>query len=360
MKLIISITLAVTAAFFTAASPLGGRRSLSFEHQGAPLARRFILSSRFDVPAACEAKPTPAGDVGNVTAIPNLSNSTVSDTIPDNSTLTVPTALNSTISLDNSTLQDTQPDGIVAAPTDNSTDAADTTPTKRYSTYDFVDAWFDLCSNSGGNVFEDSDPCFDYGIDGFSALFADADVCAQQETADAMITFAKSEGVTNSADLIQFAVSYRRMPRESVQLFGFYPSTPYCGVRPFNTELNGVWNEQPEGVTVNLFGGPKYPIVPFGQDGSCPYGQFPDVTSCSCVSSFFGGQISATGAAVTADSIPTNVPEGTNSTEATATDLSDAPAETAAAIPSDPASSTNDSASSASTAPAVLNLPSGR
>ncbi|KAJ6497022.1 hypothetical protein C8R47DRAFT_972555, partial [Mycena vitilis] len=147
-------------------------------------------------------------------------------------------------------------------------------------------AWFDLCSNSGGNVFEDSDPCFDYGIDGFSALFADADECAARNRRR-MITFAKSEGVTNSADLIQFAVSYRR---ESVQLFGFRPSTPYCGVRPFNTELNWIWNEQPEGVTIGLYGGPAsscrlvqvidpnihiLTLTRVFIDGSCPYGELP-------------------------------------------------------------------------------------
>ncbi|KAJ6525624.1 hypothetical protein B0H19DRAFT_971090, partial [Mycena capillaripes] len=222
--------------------------------------------------------------------------------------------------------------------------------------------WFDLCSNSGGNIFDDSDPCFEYGIDGFSALFADADVCAQQEIADEMITFAKSEGVKNSADLIQLAVAYRRMPRESALLFGFYPSTPYCRQRPINSELNGVWNEQPEGVTIGLFGGPNYPIVPFGEDGSCPYGQVPDVTSCSCVSNFYGGQGSTTSAAVTADPTSTDVSDAssTDSAEPTTTDaaVTDASVETGAS--SDAASSTSDVASSTTAAPDDFNIPNGR
>lgn len=181
----------------------------------------------------------------------------------DNSTVSVD---NSTVSVDNST----QVDANATTSGDDST----ANITRRHNSYgsgsfDFEDTWFDLCSSSGGNIFGDSDPCFEYGINGFGALFADADVCAQQEIADAMITFAKSEGVTNSADLIELAVAYRRMARESVLLFGFYPSTPYCRISPINSELNGVWNEQPEGVTVGLYGGPNYPIVPFGE-GQCP------------------------------------------------------------------------------------------
>jgi hypothetical protein len=194
----------------------------------------------------------------------------------DNSTIP---ADNSTIPADNSTVPDSQ--GDPASAVDNSTTADNTTATKRYSSYefssfgsydsssfgsyDFQDVWFDLCSNSGGDIFGDSDPCFEYGLDGFSALFADSDVCDQQDAADAMILFAKSEGVQNSDDLINLALAYRRLPRESVELFGFYPSTPYCGRPSINTELSGIWNEQPEGVTIGLFGGPNYPIVPFGE-----------------------------------------------------------------------------------------------
>ncbi|KAJ7510045.1 hypothetical protein B0H11DRAFT_1173214 [Mycena galericulata] len=139
--------------------------------------------------------------------------------------------------------------------------------------------------NSGGDIFDDSDPCFNLGVNGYTALLADADVCAQQENADYMITFAKSRGVMNSADLIELAVAYRKLPRQSVQIMGFYPSTPYCSIAPINEELMGVCNEQPEGVTAGLYGGPNWPIMPFGDDGSCPYGQTPDVGTCSCLSS---------------------------------------------------------------------------
>ncbi|KAJ7172307.1 hypothetical protein C8R46DRAFT_1190213 [Mycena filopes] len=203
----------------------------------------------------------------------------------------------------------------------------------------------------------DSDPCFDYGLGGFSALFADADVCAQQEIADSMISFAKSPHVTNSVDIIQMAISYRKMPRQSELLFGFYPSTPYCTIAPINEELRGIWNEQPEGVTAGLYGGPNYPIVPFGEAGSCPYGQVSDVSTCSCRDSFYGNNTSgfSTGSStLTADATstdsgaiatPTNIDTLANSADASTTDTADAPVDTA-----DATNSTADTLTSAAAA----------
>jgi len=290
------ITVALSFALLSSASPLGDRRVLSRKHIGAPLARRFILSSRFDVPPACAAlNSTDSSIPDNSTVIPSL--------VPDNSTIA-----------DNST---TTADANATSSADNSTTTDNSTVTRRYDlSYDnFVDAWFDLCSSSGGDVFsDDSDPCFDYGLDGYSALFADADVCAQQEIADSMISFAKSSHVTNSADIIQMAISYRKMPRQSEMLFGFYPSTPYCTIAPINGELNGIWNEQPDGVSAGLFGGPNYPIVPFGESGSCPYGQVSDVSTCSCDDSLYGNN--------TAGIIDPNT-NTTMSTDATSTDSAD-------------------------------------
>ncbi|KAF8212055.1 hypothetical protein K438DRAFT_1957838 [Mycena galopus ATCC 62051] len=211
--------------------------------------------------------------------IPDSMNVTVTAT-PDNSTVGVP------IAGDNSTVVGTPVDTNVTAPADNSTVVG--APWTQIS-WNFDQTWADLCMNSDADLsdYEGSNPCFDYGVDGYNALCADADVCAQQEVADAMVTFAKSKGVCNSAELIQVAVAYRKLPRESEEMFGFYPSTPYCNKISVNTELWGIWNEQPEGVTVGLYGGPNYPIVPFGETGSCPYGQFPAVNSCSCVSNFY-------------------------------------------------------------------------
>ncbi|KAJ7174014.1 hypothetical protein C8R43DRAFT_1119403 [Mycena crocata] len=270
-------------ALLSTASPLGNR-ALARKHTGVPLARRFILSSHLDAPAACAARHhVPTGENSTIT-IPD-------STTTDNSTLPEPITAENTTVVDNSIVADAPVDANDTAPADNSTDAD--AVAKRYNAYefhDFGDAWFDLCMNSGGDIFHDSDPCFTYGINGFSALLADADVCAQQENAEAMITFAKSRGVLNSVELIQVATAYRRLPRESVQIFGLYPSTPYCGRASIHPELRGIWNEQLEFVTIGLFGGPNYPIVRFGEEGSCPYGLSPDVTSCSCVSTFYSSK----------------------------------------------------------------------
>ncbi|KAJ7271955.1 hypothetical protein B0H12DRAFT_1228818 [Mycena haematopus] len=367
MKSIISLTFCVTVALLSAASPLGDRRVLSRKHNGVPLARRFILSSRMDAPAACGALP-PSG-AGNATTIPdplNVTDSSIQNIpdAPDNSTVTAP------ITGDNSTVVDTSVDTNTTTSADNSTATANSTVTRRYGSWNFDETWFDLCMNSGGDLsYGDADPCFDYGLDGFSALCADADVCAQQAVADAMITFAKSDGVRNSADLIQVALAYRKLPREVEEIFGFYPSTPYCSIRPINTELYGIWNEQPEGVTVGLYGGPTYPIVPFGQDGSCPYGQFPDVTSCSCVSNFYSYTYTTaaatatdimTDASMVAEPTPTDAPTeyATASDAASTMDDSDSSADATAST--DAAASTDTDAAATAAATPNINIPNGR
>ncbi|KAJ6597058.1 hypothetical protein DFH09DRAFT_1133512 [Mycena vulgaris] len=339
-------------ALLSSASPLGDR-ALFRKHTGAPLARRFILSSRFDAPAACAARLDPTSDGVNATIADN-STITIPDAAPDNSTLTTPAPG------DNSTtVADPPVDVNATTPADNSTAVA-----KRYGYYDFEDAWFDLCMNSGGDIFDDSDPCFEYGINGFSALLADADVCAQQENADAMITFAKSRGVMNTADLIEVAVAYRRLARESVEIMGFYPSTPYCVQSPINLELRGVWNEQPEGVTFYLFGGPSYPIVTFGDDVSCPYGQTPDVTTCSCVGNFYGNTTD-TSSTETVEATPSDIPTSSDAAEPSSTevvsDSAEPPVETSEAATDDAASSTSAAPVAAATEiSGDINDPNGR
>lgn len=334
------IAVALSFALLSSASPLGDRRVLSRKHIGAPLARRFILSSRLDAPPACAAL-----------------NSTISS-IPDNSTV-IPSLVpdNSTVADNSTTNAGTTANANATIPADNSTITDNSTVTKRYdlSSDNFVDAWFDLCSNSGGDVFsDDSDPCFDYGLDGYSALFADADVCAQQEIADSMISFAKSSHVKNSADIIQMAISYRKMPRQSEMLFGFYPSTPYCTIAPINGELSGIWNEQPEGVSAGLFGGPNYPIMPFGESGSC---QVSDVTTCSCIDSFYGNNTdgiidpNTANSTITADATSTDSADMATATDSddTTSDSTDASA-TDAAGAADATDGTDDTAATSAAA----------
>ncbi|THH12642.1 hypothetical protein EW146_g7507 [Bondarzewia mesenterica] len=142
--------------------------------------------------------------------------------------------------------------------------------------------WQNLCLVSGGDIFT-NEPCVQLaGIDGINALLASGDPCAQQDNADAMVDFAKSAGVTNGDALITLAIAYRKHPRNALNINGVVPSTPYCQKSPKNSELAGIVNAQLDGVDPGLFGGPNFPILPFGEDGTCPFGQTPDVSTCSC------------------------------------------------------------------------------
>ncbi|KAI0273381.1 hypothetical protein BC834DRAFT_965921 [Gloeopeniophorella convolvens] len=143
--------------------------------------------------------------------------------------------------------------------------------------------WQDLCLASGGDIFT-NDPCVQLaGVAGINALLATGGVCDQQDNADSMIDFAKSTGVTNGPALIAAAVAYRKHPRNAEDIGGgVVPSTFYCTKAPRNQELVGVFNDQLPGVDPGLFGGPNADIVAFGEDGTCPAGQTPDVSTCSC------------------------------------------------------------------------------
>jgi len=144
-------------------------------------------------------------------------------------------------------------------------------------------SWQDLCVVSGGDIVT-NDPCVRLaGIDGINALLAGADPCAQQDNADSMIDFAKSPGIKNRQALIDNAVKYRAHPRNALDIGGgLVPSTLYCTRAPRNNELVGVVNAQLPGVDPGLFGGPKAPVVAFGAPGTCPFGQNPDVATCTC------------------------------------------------------------------------------
>jgi len=143
-------------------------------------------------------------------------------------------------------------------------------------------SWQKLCLASGGDI-KTNTPCVTLaGINGINALLANADPCAQQDNADAMITFAKSPGVTNGPALIDNALAYRRHPRNAVNINGVVPSTVYCNKGPKNPELNGVVNEQLVGVDPGFYGGLNNNVFAFGGTGSCPFGQTPNVSTCSC------------------------------------------------------------------------------
>jgi len=143
-------------------------------------------------------------------------------------------------------------------------------------------SWQDLCLKSGGDITTNT-PCVTLaGQNGITALLGAADACAQQDNADAMVDFAKSAGVTNKDALIQNAIAYRKHPRNALNINGVTPSTLFCQKAPKNAELKGVANGQLDGVDPGLFGSPNAAIIPFGESGSCPFGQTPNVSTCTC------------------------------------------------------------------------------
>jgi hypothetical protein len=127
-------------------------------------------------------------------------------------------------------------------------------------------SWQNLCEQSGGSRNgAGGDPCVVLaGQNGISALLANADQCAQQDNADAMVDFAKSSGVNNKQALIANAIAYRKHPRNALNIGGVVPSTLFCERAPRNSELNGVVNAQLQGVDPGLFGSPSTGIVAFG------------------------------------------------------------------------------------------------
>ena len=73
------------------------------------------------------------------------------------------------------------------------------------------------------------------GINGIHALLANADACAQQDNADAMVNFAKSPGIMNEQALIANAVAYRRHPHNALNVNGVVPSMLFCEKAPRNS-----------------------------------------------------------------------------------------------------------------------------
>ncbi|KAI0807582.1 hypothetical protein C8Q74DRAFT_1190287 [Fomes fomentarius] len=208
-----------------------------------------------------------------------ISNATVSTATAtsspiDSSAILNATAVSSTNSVTTSTISTDGVDG-----------AANSTLIRRIAQEDLPDvaqSWQDLCLVSGGDILT-NDPCVQLaGISGINALLADADPCAQQDNADAMIDFAKSPGVTNADALIANAVAYRQHPRNAININGLVPSTPYCLRAPRNPELQGVVNAQLGGVNPSIFGSINLGLFAFGDDRTCPSGQTPDVSTCSC------------------------------------------------------------------------------
>ncbi|KAI0345322.1 hypothetical protein BDW22DRAFT_1325280 [Trametopsis cervina] len=230
--------------------------------------------------SALNASVTDSSALSSSAAVADASVTAASSPVSDSAaaaSATVPAAASSGSSLSAS----------AAAPsaTDSTSTVVPLTLVRRIAQDDLPDVaqgWQDLCLASGGDIFTD-EPCVKLaGVNGINALLADADPCAQQDNADAMIDFAKSTGVTNSDALIANAVAYRQHPRNALNINGVIPSTPYCQRAPRNAELTGLVNAQLPGVNPGIYGGPNFGLVAFGDPSSCPFGTSANVDSCGC------------------------------------------------------------------------------
>ncbi|OCH93390.1 hypothetical protein OBBRIDRAFT_317139 [Obba rivulosa] len=226
----------------------------------------------------------PAACVALAASLPTASGDTiVSDSF--SATSFDPTVASATVS---STIDSALPPiatGFSNLTSSSNVTSSNATLTRRIAQADLpavAQSWQDLCLVSGGDIFT-NEPCVNLaGIDGINALLASGGPCDQQDNADAMIDFAKSPGVTNTDALIANAVAYRQHPRNALEILGTTPSTPYCSTPPRNPELAGVVNAQLSGVNPGIFGNIQFGLFAFGANGSCPLGQTPDVTTCSC------------------------------------------------------------------------------
>ncbi|PPQ63283.1 hypothetical protein CVT24_006808 [Panaeolus cyanescens] len=287
-----TLSFVLLSLFFVSgqASPLGDREVLR-RHNGIALSRRHLLQSRTDAPPACAALAP---------ALPPVSSPTVSGA---SSSSPATRRHFSGVSL--------------SSDEEFSSSFVESVTT-------MVSSWESLCLDCGDVSL--SDTCLGFGgFDTINALLETADACDQQVIADRMITFAKSDGIRNRDDLIKFAIGYRKHARHAVRIFDVLPSSLYCLRAPINPELVGVYNAQIEGCNPGVFGSSASALVPFGSDGTCPYGMSADVSTCGCS----GGD----------DSSATTTDDGTSSDDTTdSTDSTD--------DSSDSTDTTNDSSDS--------------
>lgn len=143
--------------------------------------------------------------------------------------------------------------------------------TKRITqtTIDAVTPWENACDSAGGGT-----QCNPIAVAAAATLLAAAGDCDQQNSADAMVTLAKS--LNNDASMITLAQIFAQQPRNSPNSL----AVQYCDTAPQNSELNGFFQCQFQGSDQTTFvggvavGGAD--TIPFGLTapvspaGSCP------------------------------------------------------------------------------------------
>ncbi|CAE6413478.1 unnamed protein product [Rhizoctonia solani] len=136
------------------------------------------------------------------------------------------------------------------------------------TTIDAVKPWEDACNKAGGGA-----QCNNIAVTAAGNLLAAPPACAQQDSADAMITLAKS--LNDDAEMIRLAQIYRQQPRNAPDSL----ATLYCQTAPKNEELNGLFQCQFSGAKQDTFTGNVKAgaagTVPFGGNAPNPAGSCP-------------------------------------------------------------------------------------
>jgi hypothetical protein len=137
------------------------------------------------------------------------------------------------------------------------------------TTIDAVTPWENACTAAGGGQ-----QCNPIAVTAASTLLAAAGNCDQQNSADAMVTLAKT--LNNNAQMITLAQIFAQQPRNSPNS----QAVPYCETAPQNSELNGFFQCQFQGSDQTTFVGgvavggtatiPLGLSAPLSPAGSCP------------------------------------------------------------------------------------------
>lgn len=117
--------------------------------------------------------------------------------------------------------------------------------------------WFQACEAAGGG-----EKCGPTSQTASMALLASASDCDQQQAADSMIDLAKS--LNNDSKMISLAQVFVQQPRDSPDGL----SVTYCQQQSKNTELNGLFQCQFQGVDYTHFTN----NVQVGGQGTMPLG----------------------------------------------------------------------------------------
>jgi len=124
--------------------------------------------------------------------------------------------------------------------------------------------WQAACTKAGGGS-----QCGTIAETAFTTLLAAGANCDQQNSADAMVSLAKT--LNNDPEMIRLAQLFVQQPRNAPDSL----SVPYCQTAPKNAELNGFFHCEFAGSNLAKFSGDQTGNLPLGltavtPPGSCP------------------------------------------------------------------------------------------